>query len=163
MCVRVNACVCIEVHTLVLSGWRRRGEDILSWSVYPDPEMCLDQLSPLAQDSWPRGRAGEQEGTWVWGWQPGPSCLRNAVRGKRWPRLSLLPTSQLLGPAPPPTQPGPCLEGPSAPGLWASMSLPGHLLAHSLAAALGQPAVYCGRAPRWAPLLWSWILCFVSR
>lgn len=78
-------------------------------------------------------------------------------------RLSLLPTSQLLGPAPLPTQPGPYLEGPSAPGLRASVSLPGHLLVHSLAAALGQPAVYCGRAPRWALLLWSWILCFVSR
>lgn len=103
------ACECV----CVLSGWRRRGEDILSWSVYPDPEMCLDQLSPLAQDTWPRGRAGEQEGTWVWGWQPGPSCLRNAVRGKRWPLVSafsLPPSCSVLHPCP--LSLGPTWRGP---------------------------------------------------
>ena len=42
VCVREIVCVCTQVHTLVLSGWRGRGAYILSWSVYADLEMCSD-------------------------------------------------------------------------------------------------------------------------
>lgn len=88
------------------------------------------------------GKAASKKETWVWGWQPGSQLPEECCPWKELAsRLSLLPASQLLSPAPLPTQPGPCLEGPSAPGP-PGLGVPAGTLAGSLTHACTQPASY---------------------
>ena len=145
MCVCACECVCVHsgAHISALRLEEEGRRYLLLVSLYiPRNVLGLAVTSRTGLLAlW--GRQASTKETWVWGWQPGPQLPEECCPWKELAsHLSLLPASELLSRAPPPTQPGPCLEGPSAPGLRASMSLPGHLLVHSLAPALSWPAVY---------------------
>lgn len=86
------------------------------------------------------GKAASKKETWVWGWRPGSQLREECCLWKELAsRLSPLPASLLLSPAPLPTQPGPCLEGPSAPGPL-GLGVPARTLAGSLTHSCTQSA-----------------------